>query len=181
MKRDVIGAVLLVAAVLSPATAWAQGNEEQSWGPGTTLSLFGGAASSDSRISGVASGSIGWEFTRGFAIEGNGTWMSNGGFAALLGPRVAIPLRRTVVPTLYFGVGMWVESRQEPLENISVEKTFEEFAYAAGVGTDFFLSQHLAIRPDVRVMFIYNATETRVMPVFGLHVTYHFDSHPYLP
>lgn len=183
MKRDVIGAVLLVAALLLPAAAGAQGNAEEPWGPGTTLSVFGGAASSDSRVSGVASASLGWEFNRLFAIEGDGLWISepSGGFAALLGPRVAIPLRGSFSPSLFAGVGMWVESRQEQRGTQIVEKIFEEFAYAAGVGADLFLSGHLAIRPDVRVIFINATSDTRVVPVVGVHVTYHFESHPYLP
>lgn len=182
MKRHVFSATILVAAVLLPAVVVGQGSQEEAWGPGTTLSVFGGAAASDSRVSGTASASLGWEFTRYFAIEGNATWLSEpgSGFAALLGPRVALPGLRNLMPSLFAGVGMWMESRPEQVGNQRVEKIFEDMAFATGAGVDVFLSHRLAIRPDVRVMFIRAESNTRVVPVFGVHLTYHFEPHPYL-
>jgi outer membrane protein W len=86
------------------------------------------------------------------------------------------------MPSVFAGVGMWVESQQEEVApGQTLEKTVEEFAFATGVGVDFYLSHHLAIRPDVRLMFINLSTDTHMVPIFGVHVTYHFDSHPYLP
>jgi len=184
MKRYVLGATLLAAIVLVPTIARAQGAEEQAWGPGTTLSLFAGASIRDSSASFVGSGSIGWEFTRYFAVEGSGLWISepNGGFAALFGPRIGVRAVPRVMPSVFAGVGMWVESQEEEVApGQTLEKTVEEFAFATGVGVDFYLSNHLAIRPDFRLMFINLSSDTHMVPIFGVHVTYHFESHPYLP
>jgi len=197
MKRHVLGVTLLAAIVCVPATAWAQGSEEAPWGPGTTLAVFAGGASADSRVSGAAGATLGWELTPYLAIEGSGIWFGDKvgapGFAALLGPRVSLLPPQTVVPAVFAGVGMFrasvnVNDARLPEfyarrlgSTLATEQIFQDFVFAAGGGADVFLGHHLAIRPDVRVLFARAESDTRVVPVFGVHLTYHFEPHPYLP
>jgi hypothetical protein len=184
--------------VLVPAAhARAQGSEEP-WGPGTTLSVFGGAGSSDSRIAGVAGASIGWELKPYLAFEGSGAWIArtadSRAFAALLGPRVSLRGPGAVVPSVSLGVGMMRASvnladarvppfyaRRAGVLSGRTTAVFEDFALAVGGGADVFLGHHLAIRPDVRVLFVTADSEIQTVPIFGVHMTYHFEAHPYLP
>lgn len=198
MKHHIFGAALLMSTMLLPAAAQGQGNGEQPWGPGTTLTMFAGAASSDSRVSGVAGASLGWELTPYFAVEGSGSWIAESvgtqGFVALLGPRVALLSPRTVVPSVFAGVGMFRASvdrndarlprfygRRVGLTPGVGERIFEDFVVAVGGGADVYLGNHVAIRPDLRMLFVTADSETRVVPMVGVNLTYHFEPHPYLP
>ena len=197
MKPRVLLTLVLTSVLLVPAAARGQGGEEP-WGPGTTLSVFGGAGTTDSRLAGVAGAAIGWELTPYVAIEGSGMWLARthgaAEFAALLGPRISLLSPRGVVPTVFAGVGMMRASvrlddaRLSPFYARRAGQfpgrgtgVFEDLALAVGGGADVYLGHHLAVRPDVRVLFVTAESDTRAVPVAGVHVTYHFEPHPYLP
>ena len=198
MNRKVLAvALLLFAGLLAPRAARAQGDAEAPWGPGIRLAIDAGAASADSTVAGVAGASLGWEISPRFALEGSGTWFNGiagaDQFAAILGARISFA-PGTFVPSLFGGVGMLRASVQtndpklsrfyaERLDVVPGQTTqiFEDLVFAAGAGTDIYLSSHLAVRPDVRVLFGMSDVETRVLPVFAVHLAYHFEAHPYLP
>jgi hypothetical protein len=199
MRRHICRVALAAVMFLLPATTWAQGSAEKPWGPGTTLAVFGGAASADSRVVGALSGTLGWEWKPSFAVEGNGTWFTEShgvsAFAALLGPRLSLTAPGSFVPTIFAGVGMFRSSvnfsepnvpgfyrnRVDMVGSPVTTRVFEDFLFAVGGGADVFVNAHLAIRPDVRVLFVHGDSDTRIIPTFGAHVTYHFEAHPYLP
>jgi len=197
MNPRAIAGILTSVLVLLASVASAQSSAERPWGPGTTLSVFVGAASPDSGLAGAAGASVGWEWKPYLALEGSGTWIGEAAgqhqFAAMLGPRVSLFAPRTVVPSIFAGVGMLrasVDVRNPDLPSFYAARSttegrntevFEDLALAVGAGVDIFLGNHLAIRPDVRLLFVRSDIAHIVMPMFGAHVTYHFEPHPYLP
>ena len=48
--------------------------------------------------------------------------------------------------------------------------TFEDFAVAFGGGADFFLSPHLAVRPDLTVVLVTTRSDTAAGPVYGVQL-----------
>jgi hypothetical protein len=44
-----------------------------------------------------------------------------------------------------------------------------------------FLARHLALRPEVTVLVVTTRDDARAVPVYGLHLAYHFESHPITP
>jgi hypothetical protein len=44
-----------------------------------------------------------------------------------------------------------------------------------------FVSRHIALRPELTVMVVSARSDTLVAPVFGMHMAYHFESHPLTP
>ena len=193
MNLRVVGAALL-SVVLLPLGVAGQTNTEKPWGPGTTLSVFVGAASPDAGISGVAGASLGWELKPYLAIEGGAAWIGKkagvASFEGLLGPRVRPFPGRSVSPSFYVGVGMLrasVDVNDPDLPAFYAQRggvateIFEDFAVGVGGGVDLFLNHHLAIRPEVLVTFAISDASSMVVPMFGVQIAYHFEAHPYLP
>jgi hypothetical protein len=58
------------------------------------------------------------------------------------------------------------------------QRTFRDFATSIGGGVDLYMKQHLALRPDVRVLFVHADGDTRPVAVYGVHLVYHFEEHP---
>jgi len=193
MNGRVIGTALLSVLVLLPVGAAGQNKSEKPWGPGTTLSVFVGAASPDAGTSGVAGASLGWELNPYLAIEGGATWIGKqagvASFQGLLRPRVRPFSGRSVSPSFYVGVGMLrasVDVNDPDLPAFYAQRggvaaqIFEDFAVGVGGGVDLFLNHHLAIRPEVLVTFATSDASSVVVPMFGVQLAYHFEAHPYL-
>ena len=188
------GAILITAPEASGQTASA--NE---WRQGTTLSGFVGAASASSGTEGAIGAALGWEIAPHFTLEGRGTWFDtdrgSDAFAVVLGARVPLLPARPVVPFLSAGAGMYRATfdstagtmprfyrRRMMSANPGFEgRTFEDFALALGGGLDLFLARHLALRPEVTVLLVTTRADTRAVPVYGVHLAYHFESHPITP
>jgi hypothetical protein len=60
-------------------------------------------------------------------------------------------------------------------------QTFDDFTVSMGGGADFFLAQHLALRPELTILLVTTRSNAHVVPVFGAHLAYHFESHPMTP
>jgi hypothetical protein len=172
------------------------------WHRGTTLSGFIGGASPASGTDVAAGAALGWELTPHFTLEGRGMWLEGGpgadAFAAVLGGRFPLLHARPVVPFASAGVGIYIASFDAESSGVPgfyqrrmarmmsgtgpfARQTFDDFAVALGGGADIFLARHLALRPDVTVLLVTTRSDTRVVPVYGLHLAYHFESHPVTP
>jgi hypothetical protein len=199
MTRRRLSILLLVLLVYGPATSWAQSTANE-WRYGTTLALFAGGASAASSTSPAVGAALGWEIVPHFTLEGSGAWTGEGdgarSFAALLGPRVNLMSPRTVVPFVSGGIGMarasfdsgagdvpdfYARRMPEAAGTLRGRHTFQDVAFGLGGGFDVFLKRHLALRPDIRVFFVRAGATTRTMAVYGVHVAYHFESHPITP
>jgi hypothetical protein len=194
--------VTLSASVwLGTATVVLAQPTPQEWHKGTALSVFGGAASASSGTDGAAGAAIGWEFTPRFTLEGSGLWTAGRdveGFSALAGTRINLLPPRGVVPFVVAGLGLYqatldVDRSETPQfytrrMRVAIragsggpQQTFRDFATSIGGGIDLYLKQHLALRPDVRVLFVHADGDTRPMGVYGVHLVYHFEEHPITP
>ena len=173
----------------------------QEWHKGTALSVFAGAVSATEGTDGAAGVAIGWEFTPRFTLEGSGLWTVGQdveGFSALAGTRINLLSPRGAVPFVSAGVGLYqatvdVDHSGTPEFYMArmrmairagsggPHQTFTDFATSVGGGIDLHLKQHVALRPDVRVLFVHADGDTRPMAVYGVHLVYHFEEHPITP
>jgi hypothetical protein len=174
-SRAAAGVVAATLAGFAPhASGQTVGNAD--WHRGTTLAGFIGAASSQSVTDSAAGVTVGWEFTPHLAIEGRGLWLDAGpgadAFTALLGARVPILPGRLIGPFVNGGVGLYRAT--------SDGGSFDDFDLAVGSGADIALGGRLALRPEVTVLFVTTGA-TRTIPVFGVYLAYHFESHPITP
>ena len=169
------------------------------WRHGTTLAGFVGGASPASGTGGVAGAALGWEILPHLTVEGRGLWLGGGtgsnGFAALFGARVPLLPARVVVPFVSGSVGMYRATvgpdegsmppfyrRRMAADGAGLQRrTFDDFVVGFGGGMDVFLAQHLALRPEVTVLMVTTRAATRAVPVYGVHLAYHFESHPITP
>jgi hypothetical protein len=180
----------------------AQAQTVAEWHRGTTLSGFIGGASPTSGTDVAAGAALGWELTPHFTLEGRGMWLEGGpgtdAFAAVLGGRFPLLAARPVVPFASAGVGMYRATFDPASSRVPgfyqrrmmgtmsgtgqfASRTFDDFAVALGGGADIFLARHLALRPDVTVLLVMSGSDTRAVPVYGLQLAYHFESHPVTP
>jgi hypothetical protein len=190
---------VLVAAVVAVPNASAQNSQRDDWRQGTELSAFAGAASTSSDTGAAAGAALAWELTPRFTIEGSGIWTDgprgSTSFAAIAGSRVNLLPRRTVVPFLSGGIGVFRSSfggdtsampdfyhrRMMRTAGSYRDREFTDLAFAIGGGVDVFLQRHLALRPDVRVLLITADSRLRPVALVGVHLAYHFESHNVTP
>jgi hypothetical protein len=188
-----------VATLSIVPDAWSQTVVATEWRQGTTLAGFVGAASPSSDTNVAVGAALGWEITPHFTLEGRGMWFDAGrradAFAAVLGSRIPLLPARPVVPFLSAGVGVYratFESMSDTIPRFYQRRmmsgpagiqgrTFSDFVKALGGGADVFLARHLALRPDVTVLLVTTRSDIRAVPVYGVHLAYHFESHPITP
>jgi opacity protein-like surface antigen len=187
---------VIVFAAIAPV-AQAQTTSTVEWRRGTTLSGFVGAASAATDTDAAAGLSVGWEVTPRFGVEGRGIWLRAGdtedAFAATLAARVAIRPGHPIVPFASAGVGLYRASFDAPAGVIPDfyrtrvtstglgGQTFTDFALSFGGGADFFVTRHLAVRPEVNVLLATTRTDVRAMTIYGAQLAYHFESLPITP
>jgi hypothetical protein len=166
----------------------------------TSLSLFGGAATPESASGALLGGTIGWQLNSRVGLEGNVMWLdrpdSETGFSAAFSTHVNFRNGATVAPYLTGGVGIYhaaVDMNDDAAprfyadrvmmtdDNPGMRRTFTDLSLITGGGVAFFLSPQLALRPQADVMFVVADDDTRVVPVFTLHLVYHFRDHPITP
>jgi hypothetical protein len=198
-SRVLITACAVAGAAALGAPASGQVMADNEWRQGTTLSGFVGGATSPSTGAAPALGlTIGWDLTPRLGIDGRGLWMPSkygDAFAATLGGRLALQPARPFVPFVSAGAGFHRASFDRPTdpaagfyrgrmmvpEGRSHGYVFTDFALALGGGADIFVSRHIAVRPDVSVMMVTTRSDVRLVPVYGVHLSYHFESRPMTP
>ena len=109
----------------------------------------------------------------------------------LLPPRGVVPfvsaaagLHRVTLDSTGNGIPDFYMRRmtiEVPPATARTQQTFTDFVSAVGGGVDVYLRRHLALRPDVRVLFVRADTGIRPIAVYGVHISYHFEEHPTTP
>jgi outer membrane protein with beta-barrel domain len=191
----VVCVVLAIASLPSEGRAQARSGEE--WRHGTTLAGFGGAASSASTTDFGAGLSLGWEIVPHFGIEGRGIWLGAGddadAFAATLAAVIPLYPGRPLQPFAVAGAGLYrttidagasdipsfYSARMPPGGRLS--QTFTDFAFAFGGGVDLFVNAHWRLRPEVSVQLATTSSEVYAVAVYGVQLSYHFESHRITP
>jgi hypothetical protein len=182
--------VTAIAVLVIATHAWGQTSSGAQWRRGTTLGGFAGASTADGTTAALGT-SLGWELSPRLTIEGRGVWLpddpDSSDFFAWLG--AVVPFRRGafVEPFASAGVGMYlatvdvaageVPAFYQDRMNGRPRASFDDFALGFGGGANMFVTPHIAIRPEVTVIVVTTQTHARTVPVFGVHVAYHFESH----
>ena len=197
---SVSSSVIVVVVLLAlPWDARAQAsvvNEE--WRHGTTLAGFVGAGSPFAGVDPALGLSLGWEMRPWLGLEGRGTWFpapdGASAFAASFGARMAFESARPILPFASAGVGFYRATFDMPASNAMprfyrrrmaeaglLGRTFDDLLLTVGAGAEVFLSRHVALRPELTVMMVAARSDAWAVPVFGVHMAYHFESHPITP
>jgi hypothetical protein len=194
--RSVAGTslVVLTLAVAQTAAAQAQAASDMDWQHGTTLFGFAGVQSASSRVNPAAGLGLGWEVTQRFAVEGSATWFSVNDqatdFAATMAAHVPLTTRRSFLPFLTGGLGMYratVDARSSVVpefyrnrmtDGFVGTQTFQDFLVTFGGGVDMRLTDHFFVRPEANLMLVIAQGSHRQMGVYGVQLVYHFESHP---
>ena len=191
---------LLVAATAVAAAAQPPISGYQPPTRCTSLDVFGGVTTAESNVGGMAGGAAGWQASPWFGIEGNASWLdrpgSENGFSAAVNARLNLLSRRTFLPFVKGGVGLYHASfdaaddaaasfYRERLDasaaDLGTKRSFTDPALIAGGGVDIFLSRRVSLRPQGEAMFVMYKGDSRVMPAFTVHLAYHFEEHPITP
>jgi hypothetical protein len=199
LSRRARSGLFVAAAVLVATSASAQVLKSDEWRKGTTLAGFVGAATA-SETRGATGAAVGWEVLPHLTIDGSGIWTAPhreaSTFTALLGARVNLTPPHSVVPFASGGVGLHRATFDSVISNVPdfyrrrmtsasaqlrTQYAFDDFAYTIGAGVDVFIRRHVALRPDVRLVFVADGGATRRVAVYGLHLAYHFEEHPITP
>jgi hypothetical protein len=186
-------------ALLVATGAGAQALKSDEWRTGTTLAGFVGAATA-SETRAATGAAVGWELLPRLTIDGSGIWTvphrDASTFTGLLGVRVNLTRPHVVVPFASGSVGLHRASFDSVISNVPdfyrrrmssgsaglrTQYAFDDFAYSVGAGLDIFLRRHVALRPDVRLVFIAGGGHTRTVANYGLHLAYHFEEHRVTP
>lgn len=189
----------LMAFLGAAGGASAQVIASDEWRQGTTLAVFGGAATG-SGTRAAAGASVGWEFLPRLTIDGSGVWEAPrrgaSAFSGLLGVRVNVTPPAPAVPFVSAGVGLYRASFDTDAADVpsfyrrrltgsglgpARSQTFDDFVFTVGGGVDLFLRRHVALRPDVRVLLVRGNSDTRAVAVYGVHLAFHFEEHPITP
>jgi hypothetical protein len=189
--RVIVIAAFITAAAAATATAQTNGNP---FGLGTTLAGFAGGTTGSDGTAPAAGLELGWEILPHLTVEGTTLWSMPGDgrheFGVLIGPKFNLVRGRPRVPFITAGVGMYRASFDTGASAIPAfyadrmtngqavtSQTFDDFVASIGGGAEFFLHQHWAVRPDVRVMMITGDSNSRWITAFGAHIAYHFERH----
>jgi hypothetical protein len=170
------------------------------WSHGTTLNVFGGAATTSGDTAAAAGGAFGWELTPRFAIEGSGTWLDWGqgarAFTAAMSAHVAVVTPRPFVPFLAGGVGLYHASfdrfdatipgfyhrRMAGMTFAQGRRvSFTDPSLAGGGGVNVYLSRHWALRPEVLATLVLRESRRFVVTTGAIRLAYHFEDHPVTP
>lgn len=185
-----------IACLLLPATAGAQSSD---WQHGTTLSGFAGVSMDGEQTGSAFGGAIGWELTPRVAIEGSAAWLDRGvdaqALSAALKLRAALFGRDRVSPFVTAGIGAYRASYSHMSEDIPAfhrarmagpgpvgqSATFTDPALVFGGGVRFFVSRHIALRPDVESMLVLRDSRHYFVTTAALQIAFHFEDHPVTP
>ena len=204
MNSNIHRAGLLAAPVLCALLIWTPASAQgvpsgADWTHGTTLNLFAGTSTESSTTGPFLGGGIGWEIKPTFAIEGTMGWIDRPGtdtsaYNAALKAQFSLPVGN-VAPYAAGGFGLYRASFGAGSEmpefysrrvsgtdpGLTAPKTFTDPAFIFGGGVNFQLSRHLALRPDVEVMMVFDDSHNYWVTGFAVHFAYHFEDHPVTP
>jgi hypothetical protein len=165
----------------------------------TSLGVFGGVSTADSDVGALIGGSGGWQVTPWFGIEGNAMWLdqpgAETGFSASANAHFSLLTHRKAAPFVTGGFGLYHASfaagagaapkfysdRFKTTTDVTRNQRFTDPAFIVGAGVNMFVSENVALRPEVETMFVVHDGESHVVPVFTVHLVYHFADHPVTP
>jgi hypothetical protein len=187
----------VLVSVLCSGAASAQSVQQPDWSHGTTLSGFAGGSADGTQAGPAFGGTVGWEVTPRFGVDGVGTWSEFGdgadAFAGSIRLRVRLAGHRSVDPFVQGGVGMYrtmfentdqempefYRRRIDPVSGLT-GATFTDPSLVTGGGVSIFLNRWFALRPEAEVTFVIR-DGTHIVTNFVVHAVFHFEEHPVTP
>jgi len=171
------------------------------WSHGTTVNMFAGAGHDAANTSAVLGGAFGWELTPAVGIEARGTWFdrgaATGAFGADLTLQAGLTGPRTIVPFVAAGLGFyraWFDSGAQnipgfygrrmmagpaaPVGPLGARHSFTDPSFVVGGGVNWFVTRHVAIRPDLGATFVRHGGGGYTVTTFSVRLAYHFEPHP---
>jgi hypothetical protein len=133
-----------------------------------------------------------------FGIEGNAMWLdqpgTETGFSASANAHFTLLTHRKAAPFVTGGVGLYHASfaagagapkfysgRFKHTTDMTRNQRFTDPAFIVGAGVNMFVSENIALRPEVETMFVVRDGESHVVPVLTMHLVYHFADHLVTP
>jgi hypothetical protein len=185
---------LFVICSAEPAVAQIADDD---WTRGTTVGGAAGSASSSSHSGPLLGGTIGWEVTPRFTLEGAASWLDRGqgadGFLAALKARVGVRHEGTS-PFVEGGFGLYrmttdgsgempefYRRRMVAGSTATTSQAFTDPVFLAGGGLNFFLRRHLALQPALEALFVTRGGHMHTIGAFSLRLVYHFEDRPVTP
>jgi opacity protein-like surface antigen len=197
---------LLAVALFVGGAAAAAAQTPPSWDRGSSLAVAAGVSQAHGETRGLVGGSVSWETSAHFALEGTGRWMDRGSapgaYAAELAVRVGLGgTRDGAVPYLLAGAGLHRRSfdvgssafdvdrmpafyrrRLGPLgAALGQRQTFTDPALVFGGGVDVALSRTVVLRPDVRALVVFDGRHRNSVVVATVGIGYRFEHKPVTP
>ena len=165
--------IALLALLALPATASAQTAPPNAWSRGTTLEIFGGAATTPSAMETYGS-AVGWELTHRFEIQGVGAWFPQSKkrdeFAADLKLLINLTRPSILVPYIGGGAGLYQGSFERT-------KAGTDPTAVLAAGLHLYVRRHLSIRPEATVRFVIDRSDVYRVATITFAVAYHFEEH----
>ncbi len=182
--------ILAISILMISTVAWGQASSGAQWQRGTILGGFAGASTADGTSAALGT-SLGWELSPHLIIEGRGVWFPDdpdaSDFFAWLGTVVPFRPGSVIQPFAAAGVGMYMATVDAAAGEVPAfyqgrmngrqRATFDDFALGFGGGANLFVTSHMAIRPEINMLVVTTSSDARTVPVFGINVVYHFESH----
>lgn len=159
------------------------------------LNLFAGVGVDGTHSGIAAGGAVGWELTPRVSVEGSAAWFgrgrSAGAFSADFTTHVNVVSPRPIVPFVKAGVGVhhaWFDSVESPIPGfyrdrivprpIGTTVTFTDPAVVIGGGFRVWLSDNLALRPEVDARLVVRGSGTHWLTTAALRLAYYFEDRP---
>jgi hypothetical protein len=182
-------AVVLAGLLAVPAAA--QTSQKPRLGT-SYISVFGGGARASGNVDPTSGASLGVELRPRLALEGRVHWFNVPGqqaaYATDLGIRYTVAARTFTAPFLSAGVGLYdayfprasgtiPSFYRSRMDAEGGGQAFRDVAWTLGGGADLFVTGHVALRPDAVLLMVTTRRDARVVPVYGIHIAYFFESH----
>jgi uncharacterized protein involved in copper resistance len=189
--------------VTTAVTAVAQPPVKAAYEPSTrcsSLAVYGGVSTAESRTGGLAGGAIGWQISPWVGLEADSFWVdrpgSEAGFSAAFNARWSLVTGWKAIPFLKTGLGLYhasfdtgddtvpafyLDRLGDGSAGVGVKRSFTDPTAIVGGGVDIGLSRRVSLRPQADATFAFDHGKSRVMPGFTLHLAFHFDEHPITP
>jgi hypothetical protein len=197
-----IQSVMLTVAALAPVAAAQPPSPIDPWTHGTTINAFAGAGHDAANTSALLGGAFGWEITPAVGVEARGTWFdrgaATGAFGADLTLQAGLTRPQTIVPFVAAGLGFyraWFDSGAQNVPGFygrrmmagpagafgpggGARQSFTDPSFVVGAGVNWYVTRHVAIRPDVGATIVRHGGAGHTVTTFSVRLAYHFEPHP---
>jgi hypothetical protein len=185
---------LLAVLGLSSATASAQTDNANPWNRGTTLTIFGGAATASPNTTGTFGTALGWELTHRVEIEGAAAWLSKRrgahAFAADLKGLVNLTRPGPAVPYVGGGIGMYRGIFDTPMAAMPtfyrrrmanaiapMSTSYTDPTAVVALGGHLYVARHFSIRPEATIRFVTHDHRSYRVGTITIGGVYHVEEH----